>query len=151
MLDLCSNALKDVPGIARLQALTTVDLSSNDLQWFPDELAQLPALVDLDISRESYSHRMDWKTVGDGLAKLAGLRVLGLRCHRFEEVPEALRGLTSLEELHIGSGHWPVLPGWLVELPSLKKLEVSYLRVEDEATTEATLEALAAKGVTVER
>ncbi|MDO5639368.1 MAG: leucine-rich repeat protein [Neisseria sp.] len=60
------------------------------------------------------------------LAEKDSIRSINLSRLHLDQVPEALRGCTKLENISLAENDIRTFPAWLFELPALKKLDISF-------------------------
>lgn len=150
-IEMSHNRLSALPDeIKQLSALRKLELASNYFRSFPKALLSLTELEHLDFSSENYSEKMKMKALGQDLSPMVGLKHLELQSHAFEELPESIKMLPKLETLEIGWGSLPVIPAWLLKMPSLKELDIQYIKLADGAASSKVLKALEEKGVKVQ-
>jgi internalin A len=104
-LGLSFNQLTDLPAaIGQLSQLCTLNLRRNHIHRLPESMGNLLRLTEIDLS---YNKLIEWDQVGAVLESLQGLKELGLYNCDIAEIPEFLERMTHLEKLHLGGNQIP--------------------------------------------
>lgn len=146
-LDLAGNRLRELPGVWRLPALTSLNLGYNRLREFAPEEFEAPNLRELNLSHNRLTAvppvvetctRLDVLDLsGNELAtfplqagRVPDLRVLHLSLNRLSAVPAALGDMSRLQELHLAFNQIAVLPPELGNLNQLELLDLSHNQLD---------------------
>jgi hypothetical protein len=149
-LSLAGNRLTDLPPeLTGMTALTALDVRHNAFADLPAVISRMPWLRRLDLSADAdpTGDHASWPGLATGLTALHRLRQLTLDGHRLDRLPDAVRGMASLERLSLCRGRLDELPQWLVELPQLGWLALDGTAVGDAEAARAVLARLRARGV----
>ena len=123
-LDLSGHAFTDsVPiGLANLKALTSLNLSNNQLSSFPNQILELEQLQDLSLSRNLIS------TLPENIDNLTELTSLDLSIADISDLPGSISNLKSLTSLNLdGNSLGYSREGVLDRIGTLKSLTRLYL------------------------
>jgi len=141
-LNLGYNAFAKLPPVLwKLENLETLVLFGTELADIPPDIAKLKKLRSLDIG-----NMKKMKEIPASVCKLDRVEYLRIGNGSIHKVPDAIGGMKSLRELELQSTQVRKLPPILFDMPSLKKVNVRWSKVDD-----ATVEKLAAAGKEVER
>lgn len=94
-LDLSRNQLTSVP-LARLVCLVSLDLSRNNLASLSADVVSLVKLVTLDVSRNKLT------SLPDGFEALQELRTFNGSCNLFETLGDSFENMPLLDDLNVG-------------------------------------------------
>lgn len=125
-LDMSRNMIKDIAQIRfeRMSALTTLDLSCNQLTRIPNNLALLKQLRRLSLANNNMA---EFPTC---VCNLGNLIELDLSFNRLSSVPASISKLLKLERLVLNNNYISKeLPDEIQNLVSLKELDVRYNRL----------------------
>ncbi|KAK3927122.1 Protein artichoke, partial [Frankliniella fusca] len=127
---LSGNALQtlETAALQGLNRLERLELRSNRLtSLLPRSLQDLRLLRELDLR----GNRLE-SLPGDVLQEAASLQVLDLSRNQLASIePDAMRGNRNLEVLRASHNALPNIPSALLQLPSLRVLDLSHNRVRD--------------------
>ena len=104
--------------LAGFTSITRLLLEGNDLETFPEELCSLVNLKELNVKFNDIS------VLPDEFGDLTALKKLNLTCNALDEdtVPDSIRALTRLTELHLDRNQFNQLPDAVQALTALKTL-----------------------------
>lgn len=143
-MDLHGNKLCGVPmGFRRLGALTSLNLSSNNLSNDNLEIiAQMTALRDLKLANNGLSG-----TLPASLTELTGLEILDLKGNRLTSLPDNIGSMARLRILNVAENVLEAIPvAELTKLPlselDLRKNRLSGTLFDEPATTFESLQTL---------
>ena len=118
-LDLSGNQLAAVPeSLGNLTALTTLSLSGNQLAAVPESLGNLTALTTLDLSGNQLA------AVPESRGNLTALTTLDLSGNQLTAVPDWLANLTALTTLDLSGNQLTAVPDWVANLTALTTLDL---------------------------
>lgn len=114
--------MKEVPEeVAKLPALTALDLSGNELTSLPEALAQLGQLKSLKLGGNAFTE------LPSVVGQLTTLEVLSLRGNwKVSVIPDFIGNLGALRELDLGALEVSEMSPRIGELRQLQKLRVSH-------------------------
>ena len=121
-LDLSGLILWRIPDLADLTALTTLDLSGNQLTDLPDSLGNLTALTTLDLSVNQLTRLPDSL---DTLRSLTALTTLDFTRNQLTQLPDSFGSLTALTQLNLRGNQLTRLPDSFGNLTALTTLHLS--------------------------
>ncbi|KAG5360530.1 Adenylate cyclase [Yarrowia sp. B02] len=126
-LDMSRNMIKDVSQIRfeRMSALTTLDLSCNQLTRINNNVALLKQLRRLSLSNNNVT---DFPMA---VCNLPNLIELDLSFNRLSSVPASISKLVNLERLVLNNNYISKLPNDIKSLVQLKELDVRYNRLNN--------------------
>lgn len=101
-LRLNENQLSSLPGVSALTQLRRIYLRGNRFTSVPDELKDLPALTDIELSDNPIAEIPDW------LARKTGLENLSFNRTRVRKLPDDLSAWRSLHSLQLGGLRLPL-------------------------------------------
>ncbi|KAH8596482.1 RAM signaling pathway protein-domain-containing protein [Bisporella sp. PMI_857] len=104
----------------------TVDLSSKDIRYFPEEVIDI---IKNEIERLALSHNQI-SALPSRLPECSSLRYLNIKDNKIREFPITICQVGSLEILDLGRNKIKILPPELFKLSSLKVLSVEKNRIE---------------------
>ncbi|CAO2211461.1 unnamed protein product [Urochloa humidicola] len=104
--------------IGKLTALVTLDISENRILAVPDAIGRLSSLAKLDL----HSNRI--AQLPESIGDLCNLIYLDLRGNQLASLPSSLGRLVKLEELDVSANYLTTLPDSIGSLVRLKKLIV---------------------------
>ncbi len=120
-LDLSGNQLTILPDtITRLQNLTSLDLSDNQLTTIPEAITQLQNLTSLHLGGNPLA------TLPEAITQLQNLTLLNLNATGLTTLPDSLCLLENLSELYIGVNDFVTIPDSISKLHNLTKLVLVY-------------------------
>ena len=119
-----------------LTALTSLNLSFNQLTELPEWLGDLTALTTLDLRGNQLTELPEW------LGDLTALTTLDLGGNQLTELPEWLGDLTALTTLDLGGNQLTELPEWLGSLTALTKLSLENIELTELPESLGSLTAL---------
>ena len=119
-LDLSVNALQSLSKniIGTLIALTTLDLSANQLTTVPEAIGTLSNLMTLDLSNNQLT------TVPEAIGSLSALTTLVLRSNQLTMLPKTIGNLTALTWLDLSYNQLTMLPEMIGNLSVLTWLDI---------------------------
>ena len=94
-LNLNCNKLMALPNVAKLQCLSRLDVSHNELNELPGGIYELQHLVEVHVSNNNIT------SVEEDISKMAALKALDLSGNRIETVPSTLSKCHKLKDLHL--------------------------------------------------
>jgi Leucine-rich repeat (LRR) protein len=104
--------------IARLQNLTNLNLSDNELRTLPEAIAHLQNLTNLNLSDNELTE------LSDTFAKLQDLLVLDLGLNNLNYISEDITNLKKLKYLDLDDNSFSEIPVSIYRLQSLEKLSI---------------------------
>lgn len=110
------NALTSVAGLARMTQLKVVQLGSNKLTAFPDDVLALAHLDTLGL----YNNAIP--SLPSGIGRLANLTFLNLGTNSIEHLPSEIGTIPRLKTLYLHENKLVALPVTLRNLPLLENL-----------------------------
>ncbi|MEH2450224.1 leucine-rich repeat protein [Nostoc sp.] len=126
-LDLSGNKLTTLSeAIARLEQLTSLDLSDNKLTTLPEAIARLEQLTSLDLSGNQLT------TLPEAITCLPQLTTLNLRYNQLTTLPEAIARLEQLTSLNLSFNKLTTPPEILAK--SIKEIQNYFRQLEVEGT-----------------
>jgi internalin A len=105
--------------VGNLTALTTLDLSGNQLTAVPEPVGNLTALTWLDLSGNQLT------AVPESVGNLTALTWLDLSGNQLIAVPESVGNLTALARLGLGGNQLTAVPDWVGNPGTLSVLDLS--------------------------
>jgi internalin A len=118
-LDLSGNQLRSIPEwLTDMTALTTLNLFGNQLRSVPEWLGDMTALTTLNLSDNRLT------CVPGSLGNLAALTSLDLSINGLMSVPESLGSLAALSSLDLGRNQLVSVPESLGSLAALTSLDL---------------------------
>jgi internalin A len=115
-LDLSRCGLSAIPGeVFKMTKLQTLNLEYNDVEWIPQDIANLSNLRDLRI----WSQYL--KRISDAIGELSELTRLTIG-YGLSQLPDGIGRCGKLRRLVIGGNQLGTLPSWLSELHNLEEL-----------------------------
>lgn len=121
---------KEPAQIPRFNGIRELTIFSDGFDVIPDEIGALTSLETLSISHYGS------QSLPASFANLVHLKELKLHITTLTEIPDFIRELPSLTSLKIEGSHYSyspthfTIPGWIGQLPALKKLELTYIQEE---------------------
>jgi hypothetical protein len=129
--------------IEKLQNLTYLKISSNNLTNFPDAVCNLKNLKELDISWNKITEIPDCisnlsnleiltansnkiTSLPESIGDLSKLQKLKLSFNQITRIPKEIENLTNLEELDLNSNKLKTLPVSISKLENLKYLDIGF-------------------------
>ncbi|KAJ3339733.1 hypothetical protein HDU93_007849 [Gonapodya sp. JEL0774] len=122
VLDVRNNQLSShsIPqSIYNLRQLSRLYLSNNQIEVLPDELCQLPFLVELDVSNNFLYN------LPDDIGQLARLEKLLASANKLDKLPVSIGNMSSLTVLELRGNAFNAIPDAIGQLTALTKLDIS--------------------------
>ncbi len=121
-LRLRHDGITELPeGIGELKNLRLLDLSGNPITELPARIGELKALEEFYLNDDPL---LDLEHDLPILAKLPRLRVLHLSGDGIDSLPGTIGKLEHLEELYLGNNTMHTFPAGLINLPTLKLIDL---------------------------
>lgn len=125
-LNLSSNELQKLPdSLSKLTNLTSLGMLSNQFSEFPENITNLTKLTSLDLDRNQLS------TVPESIGKLVNLSSLDLRSNKFSEFPISITNLSQLRKLYLQSNQLKTIPKNISKLISLSALNLDQNEISE--------------------
>lgn len=122
-LDLYQNELKVIPNwIGALSSLEVLSLHENEIEEIPPAIEKLTKLKVLNLSTNRLGEGKDEAPLSSSICMLLNLNTLDVSNNRLTALPEEMRSLKGLRQLHAKKNRIRSLPMFPGELPNLKSL-----------------------------
>lgn len=119
ILGLMQTNISEFSFLFHLKLIESLDISTNNLEKFPEEICFLENLIYLDIS--TYNN---FTYIPACIRKNANLRVLRAHYNKISSLPESLGELYSIEQIILGGNNIVDIPSSLYNLKNLTELDL---------------------------